>query len=89
MLVAMLGSNCLSLSGQIKNSKKFGFLVCTGEREAVCWVKEELSRKKKYEKKATYCLFLFVLIVLYGHHFTQQGNKTQCLLLSRSFKLNH
>lgn len=58
MLVAMLGSNCLSLSGQIKNSKKFGFLVCTGEREAVCWVKEELSRKKNMKK--THLLPFFV-----------------------------
>lgn len=51
--------------------------------------KRGTEQEKKKEKKATYCLFLFVLIVLYGHHFTQQGNKTQCLLLSRSFKLNH
>lgn len=58
MLIAMLGLNCLSLSGQIKKPKKFHFSVCIGKRVPVCWVKEELNGKKKSEKEASYCLFL-------------------------------
>lgn len=69
MLIAMLGLNCLSFSGQIKNPKKFHFSVCIGKRAPVCWVKEELNGKKNLKKKPVTAFFLFVLIVLYGHHF--------------------